>query len=343
VAKTYNGARMTTATTGTGTITLGAAVSGYLTFAAAGVANADVVAYGIADGANFECGTGTYTTTGTTLTRTVRTSSNANAAISLSGSAQVYLTACKEDLLMVSESQAVNTVLAAPSGAAGAPSFRLLAQTDMPMPPFTLDAGTVSAAPLLFTSGTNLTTPAAGAEEFDGTCFYATAAASTRQVVDTEQVIVQAAAYTLTNTTALQKVFNASANGAVTLAIGTYFFESIYNITGMSSSQPGVNIAFCGTAVIGSIAYKADSTDNVGANGSGGYFTVATSSVIVSSYIVTNINIRTRGVVRVTTGGTFIPQIGFSTATSGTTIAINSWFRIWPLGGSAVATVGNWS
>jgi hypothetical protein len=98
MGKLYNLARMTTATVGTGTIALGAAVSGYLTFANAGVADGDVVSYGIKDGANSEVGTGTYTATGTTLTRTVTKSTNGNAAISLSGSAEVFVTARAEDI-----------------------------------------------------------------------------------------------------------------------------------------------------------------------------------------------------------------------------------------------------
>lgn len=99
MAKLYNLARVTTATTGTGTITLGSAVSGYLTFALAGVANGEVVSYGIKDGANSEVGTGTYTSSGTTLTRTVTKSTNSDAAINLSGTAEVYITARKEDFL----------------------------------------------------------------------------------------------------------------------------------------------------------------------------------------------------------------------------------------------------
>src|SRR6516165_8552517 len=98
MAKLYNLARMTTATTGTGTITLGAAVSGYLTFAQAGVANGETVAYGIKDGANSEIGTGVYTSSGTTLARTVTKSTNSDAAINLSGTAEVFITPRKEDL-----------------------------------------------------------------------------------------------------------------------------------------------------------------------------------------------------------------------------------------------------
>jgi hypothetical protein len=94
-------ARVTTATTGTGTITLGPAVSGFLTFAQAGAADGDVVTYGIADGANCEIGYGVYTASGTTLTRNVYRSTGAGntAPISLSGSAQVFVTLSAEDVV----------------------------------------------------------------------------------------------------------------------------------------------------------------------------------------------------------------------------------------------------
>ena len=93
-----NRAKMSTSTTGTGTITLGSAEDGYQTFADAGVADADVVRYVIEDGSNFEIGTGTYTSSGTTLSRTVSESSNSDAAINLSGSATVFIGATAEDI-----------------------------------------------------------------------------------------------------------------------------------------------------------------------------------------------------------------------------------------------------
>ena len=96
-----NRAKVSTATTGTGTITLGAAESGYQTFLEAGVSNADIVHYIIEDdnGASWEIGTGTYTASGTTLTRTVSESSNSGSAITLTGSAVVFVGATAEDIL----------------------------------------------------------------------------------------------------------------------------------------------------------------------------------------------------------------------------------------------------
>lgn len=95
----FNLARMTTATTGNvATITLGTNVSGFLTFAQAGVADGATVSYGIIDGVNSETGTGVYTAVGTTLTRNVTKSTAADARISLSGSAQVSITARAEDI-----------------------------------------------------------------------------------------------------------------------------------------------------------------------------------------------------------------------------------------------------
>lgn len=93
-------AKVNTATTGTGTITLGAAVPGFLTFALAGVADGETVSYGIFDPSAIasEAGHGVYTAAGPTLTRSPLASTNGGAAINLSGSAIVVLTALAEDI-----------------------------------------------------------------------------------------------------------------------------------------------------------------------------------------------------------------------------------------------------
>ena len=93
-----NRAKVATSTTGTGTISLGSAESGYQTFADAGVTDGQVVRYVIEDGTDWEIGTGTYTASGTTLTRTVSESTNSDAAINLSGNAVVYVSATETDV-----------------------------------------------------------------------------------------------------------------------------------------------------------------------------------------------------------------------------------------------------
>src|SRR4051794_35871426 len=92
--------RVLTTTTGAGTITLGPAVTGFLTFANGGVTNGAVVTYGIEDAnGNREVGKGTYTSSGTTLSRdTVYRSTSGTSKISLSGNAQVFITTAAEDL-----------------------------------------------------------------------------------------------------------------------------------------------------------------------------------------------------------------------------------------------------
>ena len=98
----FNLAKMTTGTTGTGTIALGSAVLPYLSFVAAGVVDGATVSYTILDGANSETGQGVYSAGAQTLTRGPRVSSASNAAIALSGNAIVMLTVAAEDLALQS-------------------------------------------------------------------------------------------------------------------------------------------------------------------------------------------------------------------------------------------------
>ena len=82
----------TTTSTGTGTITLAGAVSGFQAFSVIGDGNETF--YTIAGGAEFEVGIGTYTSSGTTLSRTtVLESSNSGSLVDFSaGTKDVFVT-----------------------------------------------------------------------------------------------------------------------------------------------------------------------------------------------------------------------------------------------------------
>jgi hypothetical protein len=149
MAKLADLARMTTATTGTGTITLGAAVSGCLSFAAGGVSDGDTIAYGITDGNNSEVGWGVYTASGTTLTRNVIHSTNSDSAISLSGNAQVFVTVLAEDLS--------SPLVKAPSRTPAAGSVKIFSMVDLvpAMTSATAPSGTASASSEFGGAGAN--------------------------------------------------------------------------------------------------------------------------------------------------------------------------------------------
>jgi hypothetical protein len=90
-------AKVNTATTGTGTITLGSAATGFQTFGDAGLTNGAVISYTIEDTTSWEVGTGVYSSTGPTMTRTLVQSSTGS-LLNLSGNAVVYVTVLSRDL-----------------------------------------------------------------------------------------------------------------------------------------------------------------------------------------------------------------------------------------------------
>ena len=97
----------TTATTGTGTLTLAGAVAGFQTFTSV-LSNGDTTYYGIFDSVTgaFEVGLGTFTSSGTTLARTtILESSNSGSAVSLgAGSKDVFITYPAEKSLFLDAS-----------------------------------------------------------------------------------------------------------------------------------------------------------------------------------------------------------------------------------------------
>jgi hypothetical protein len=86
--------RETTTTTGTGTITLGGAATGFQSFSVIGDSNTTFYTIQLSNTNEWEVGIGTYTLSGTTLSRdTILESSNGGTAVNFSaGSKDVFVT-----------------------------------------------------------------------------------------------------------------------------------------------------------------------------------------------------------------------------------------------------------
>jgi hypothetical protein len=211
-------------------------------------------------------------------------------------------------------------------------------------------AGTTTVAPLKFTSGTNLTTAAAGAMEYDGKVFYGTHVANSRGTIPTEQFCCSTSTLTLGNNTTLQKVFNTSTNGALTVAAATtYFFECMLNLSSMSgtSGNMGFSIVGAGTATFTSAGWQAlgvDATTLTTAAAAGGSYSASQTATgnIVTAQTGTAVTVLIKGIFRINAGGTIIPSVQLTNAAAAV-VGVNSWFKCTPVGTNTVTTVGNWS
>ena len=92
--------KVTVSTTGTGTVNVGTAQSGFQAFPSA--LNSKKVRYGIVDGTAWELGEGVYTHSGTTLTR-VFLSSSTGSLLNLGGNASLFITPASVDIDPIAE------------------------------------------------------------------------------------------------------------------------------------------------------------------------------------------------------------------------------------------------
>ena len=96
--------------------------------------------------------------------------------------------------------------------------------------------------------------------------------------------------YLLTNTTASQRLFNWSANGALTLDAGVYRFRALFQITGMSatSGNAAFSLLGAGTATVGRVMYHASGADSgtpltaAGRTGSASVTVASAASVVTA-------------------------------------------------------------
>lgn len=320
--------------------TIGSAVTGYQSFATAGVANGDTLYYAASDSTNWEVGLGTYSTTGPTLTRTtILSSSNANAAVStFSASVNLWIDYPSSKAVYYDANSNVGIGIA-PTG------LDLLE----------IGAGTNVKAPLGFTSssGTLLTSADPGSVEYDGNALYFTPTTSARGVIPSESFIATTATRTLTSATTLQSVFAGSTgatNGALTVpATTSFYFECSLNLSSMSgtSGNLGFSIVGAGTATFTSAAWHSfgldATTQNTAAN-IGGIWSSASAETgnIVTAATGTALSVLIKGIFRINAGGTIIPSVQLTTAAAAI-IGVNTWFKCYPIGTNTVILQGNWS
>lgn len=157
----YDRVKFSTATTGTGAITVGSASTGARTPAGASVPDGDALGILIEDGAAWELSAAIYTASGATLTRTLIASSTGS-LLSLSGSAVVSITALATDL-SASAMFTVNFVAPADAYIPARQAMRI-AQGNSPIGTGTIVyAKSTAAAPATFTTTTLPATLEAGA------------------------------------------------------------------------------------------------------------------------------------------------------------------------------------
>lgn len=154
--------------------------------------------------------------------------------------------------------------------------------------------------------------------------------------------------YTLVSQTGAQKLFNASANGALTLPVGTYEVEAVITITGMSATSGNGAFSLAGTAVLANQEISAVGLDNTtqvtGAAIGGGVLNQvsAFTTNTVTAATGTAMGFTIKGMFDVTTAGTIIPSIALVTAAAAV-VKKGSFFKVRKIAAAATTTLGNWS
>lgn len=256
----------TTTTTGTGAVTLAGAVSPFQTFAQGGLTNGDVCYYWIGGNTSapteWEIGIGTWNTGGTLSRTTVLQSSNSDAAVNFSAGTKTV-------------------ILVDPAGGA---RHQL--------------AGTALIAPLKLASGTLLTTPEAGAFEYDGVTFSNTIDVTSGRGISP-----------------VEHIFKLTANGS---AIGA----TIADFFGTGSALPLVASA---TYALEAELYLLKTTAGTVT------LTLNTSAASYTNIVAQFIN-GTIGAVAAMTGGgihTTTTAAAALPASNSLTTATNYWFKVW--------------
>lgn len=210
-------------------------------------------------------------------------------------------------------------------------------------------AGSASAGSWpLFTSGTVLTTPEDGAIELDADCFYGCTDAGNRGYIPVRHFIRADVTRSPPNDTNLNAIFNSPANGRLTLETGTYMFEGLIQLTGMSATSGNVliDILGAGTATLATLLWvsygmDASTLTTPGTCSTGGAVTKTSGASVIAAATGTAMYAWLRGTFEVSGAGTLIPSMKLVTA-SATTLAAGSYLMFERIGSQTVVSVGQW-
>ena len=137
--------------------------------------------------------------------------------------------------------------------------------------------------------------------------------------------------FTFVAKTGFQPMFNASPNGALNLPVGLYEFETLYDIANMSLSSGTWGFALGGSATIESqkwIALARSGTFTTSSATNSTYNTA--SNPDIGAFATNGLGFaHIRGVFRLSSSGTLIPQISVTTfAGAVPSMKKNSFFRV---------------
>lgn len=205
-------------------------------------------------------------------------------------------------------------------------------QNNTPSSFLTIGAGNTTYAPLQFTSGTNVSAPAAGEMEYDGNVLTFTPSTNYGRATIPSTVYTSGSGTNLTPTATgeatAQALFPAPGD-TITLPIGTYNISLVALITrgatSTTSATARINLGGGGTAVG---TFSGTSISSIAAGGASSLFTFNAAALTVDNVVTAALavaggvyNIYLTGILRITTAGTFIPKYSLSAALTGATTA----------------------